>query len=618
MPKMTRAEVEQAFNYFDNTYRNIEKFSGWEQSPENNIVIEHGGRLYPMMLLLRHISGKAPGMNYDMRDAVAQFTNLGFKVVRVSKNTVTAKAASLPEAFRAFAKRFSEISRKGSFGSDEELDKCAAAIVKQMDDIGAFRNFSPIITHFAGDKGGWSKSATLKITEKPESEKHRENALRIVYYVMPETMELLMTLELASDDAVAVMGSKRAMIFLAQSALKLRLLCQDTSSVMGFSSSEIEDAYLSGEMTEVRRAATIIHKILYLDKLSTEKEMGADLAYLIDLLKDFGKAASEARVDPPQKSEEQPRPRQSEKKIPLPERSAEGKVITDVDDLLAELSSRPPSEQIGESMYMPAQWIDRMFALLNNYGQMLLAGPAGTGKTHVARGLALAATQDIGRMAFFPATPEAPAGFLTEEERQSESGRWEIVDGPIKKMAHKASSDPSNIYVLVIDDVHFCGAGGFGESFFLMRNREESLKLRRSGDNLYIPTNLKIIATANYLNPARDAELMRLFPVVRFTTAHPPVRGVLNRWLTAHAPELLWLYRAVEEVNSRFGEENGVGPAWFMRDDLDERVARMIWDHLAMPFIEAKFAGDAETISAYEFDALKARLAHGGDNGEES
>ena len=105
--------------------------------------------------------------------------------------------------------------------------------------------------------------------------------------------------------------------------------------------------------------------------------------------------------------------------------------------------------------------------------------------------------------------------------------------GPFRDFAEAAADNPSTPYILVIDEINRANlAKVFGELYFLLEYRDESIRLQYSPDKQFtLPQNLFIIGTMNTADRsiARiDSAMRRRFAFVELDPRIPPVEGLLG------------------------------------------------------------------------------------------
>ncbi len=150
-------------------------------------------------------------------------------------------------------------------------------------------------------------------------------------------------------------------------------------------------------------------------------------------------------------------------------------------------------------------------------------------------------------------------------------------------------ADASGPEVLVIDEINRGNvAKVLGELYFLMEYRKRSARLLYSPTTPFqMPEDLLFIGTMNTADRSialLDSALRRRFYFVPFFPDAEPVRDVLRRWLVANKSDLEWLADVVDEVNERLvarlsSRHAMIGPSHFIKDDLDERWIRLIWEY---------------------------------------
>ena len=197
-------------------------------------------------------------------------------------------------------------------------------------------------------------------------------------------------------------------------------------------------------------------------------------------------------------------------------------------------------------------------------------------------------------------------------------------------MAAAAASDPSNTYVLVIDEINRAQLQKvLGELFFLLEYRDRQVRpLYRPDEPFSLPANLWLIGTMNTADRSIalvDAALRRRFQFVPFVLddrADNPIAGLLRRWLQANSePE--WVADLVDQVNQELMAAMGtgdlaLGPSYFMVKGLDEARLRRIWRYRIEPLIEDMFFGEPERSQPFRFDSLWHRFeAEGGTASDE-
>ena len=272
---------------------------------------------------------------------------------------------------------------------------------------------------------------------------------------------------------------------------------------------------------------------------------------------------------------------------------------------------------------------------LTEKGQVIFYGPPGTGKTYVACALARHCRLHGGDFDIVQFHPSYSYEDFVEGYRprliNGQPG-FELVSGPLMRIAEKARENPDAFFILVIDELNRGNvAKVFGELYFLLEYRGEEVRLQYGGDRpgFSLPRNLWFICTMNTADRSialMDAALRRRFFFAPFFPDESPIRGLLRRWLEREGQDTL-AADLVDTANERLDRDMGIGPSYFMSGEtLDEGRVRRIWRRSVLPYIEEQFFGDADKLSEFTVDRLKLSLrgpvpAAGeetGDNSKES
>ena len=265
--------------------------------------------------------------------------------------------------------------------------------------------------------------------------------------------------------------------------------------------------------------------------------------------------------------------------------------------------------------------LDEVIADLREKRQVIFYGPPGTGKTYVARRIAQQCRVGGGDCAIVQFHPSYSYEDFVEGFRpRLHNGQpgFELVPGPLRRIARQAAANPRSTYIMVIDELNRGNVAKlFGELYFLLEYRDEDMQLQYSGPDqrFRLPENLWFICTMNTADRSialMDAALRRRFYFAPFFSDQPPIYGLLRRWLDRNSPAMTWLADLVDLANDKLSDRHlGVGPSYFMGvgENLDEVRARRIWRRAVIPYIEEQFFGNEERLAEFQFDTLKAELS---------
>ena len=238
--------------------------------------------------------------------------------------------------------------------------------------------------------------------------------------------------------------------------------------------------------------------------------------------------------------------------------------------------------------------------------QVIFYGPPGTGKTYVAREIARQCELNGGDFEIVQFHPSySYEDFVQGFRPRLHNGQpgFDLVDGPLRRIAEQAKANPKATFILVIDELNRGNvAKVFGELYFLLEYRDEAVRLQYGGDGegFSLPPNLWFICTMNTADRSialMDAALRRRFYFAPFFPNEPPIEGLLRRWLSKHGQDT-WVAGLVDAANGKLDRDMGIGPSYFMRpgQTLDEDRVRRIWKRAVIPYIEDQFFGDAAKL----------------------
>jgi 5-methylcytosine-specific restriction protein B len=275
-------------------------------------------------------------------------------------------------------------------------------------------------------------------------------------------------------------------------------------------------------------------------------------------------------------------------------------------------------------LYVTDEWAKLVVDLLNEQRQLILYGPPGTGKTYLARKLAerLVGAENYRLIQFHPAYTYEDffEGYRPAGNTEAGTLTFEIRHGPFRRIVRDAVDHPDQAFILIIDEINRANlAKVFGELYFLLEYRDQSVEPLYSAEVFTLPTNVYVIGTMNTADRSialLDSAMRRRFAFLPMNPTEEPTRSILRKWLADNehpdtsARLLDALNRRIDYVDAK------VGPSYFIHDDQSRERIERVWTTSLLPLLREHYYGEwPQQEAKFRFDGLWAE-AIGGDTGD--
>jgi len=244
--------------------------------------------------------------------------------------------------------------------------------------------------------------------------------------------------------------------------------------------------------------------------------------------------------------------------------------------------------------------LNEVIGVVEKSKQVILMGPPGSGKTHLAMWVAHEMTKD-GRGYWVLVQFHRSYRYEDFIERivlkppgELRGVAVEVAVEPqlFVRLCRYAQQNKEKNIVLVIDEINRADvASVFGELMYALEYRGYPVRLAYSEEELAVPENLYIIATANDIERGTfdiGVALRRRFEVIRVDTDDSKLRELLQ---SQGAPDdvvnlAIEIFNGVNKLFEKLIDRKGVGHLFF-RDVRDKNGLAHVWRYRIKPLIEA-------------------------------
>jgi MoxR-like ATPase len=270
------------------------------------------------------------------------------------------------------------------------------------------------------------------------------------------------------------------------------------------------------------------------------------------------------------------------------------------------LKRRFDMDQLAAEILWPLDRVTEICEAIRKGEQVILAGPPGTGKSHVAIKVAEFLTQgEEQQLRIVQFHPSYSYEDFMEGLRPVTNANGTIVfapvDGVVLDLCRKAVEPGPHI--IFVDEINRANLPRvLGELLLLFEYRDMAIDLRFT-KNFRLPRSVRFLGTMNTADRSIrsiDTALRRRF----YIWECPPDAGILERWYADHANEVPSLIDGFKDLNRKLAADldshHTIGHTFFMGQTMTREHLKRTWHHKVRPIIEEYFFDAPEQANQYE------------------